>query len=513
MPQCSFRYQEVALIRKKKVLNLCMQLQLIALRTAGLTKGQTGSFIFYYSLFSLPLRFAATASVFEPIYSSNTYTHTTNDTEIMSTTPFHTDSLETLSLHAGFNPTDDPYGSVNIPLYQNTAFAFPDSKYAADIFALKIGGNIYTRLNNPTTGILENRLAAIEGGIASVVTSCGQSAISTALLSLLASGDHIVASESLYGGTFNLLSHTLPRFGITTTFVNANDPEAVRRAIRPETKLVFTEVVGNPKLDFVDLPRLAAVAHEAGLPLFADNTCTFGLYRPLSEGADVEIISLTKLAAGDGTTLGGAIIDGGAYDWGSGLFPRLTEEDPSYHGVKFAETFGPAAYIYWLVTVGLRDFGACISPFNSLQILKGLETLKLRSEQSSRTALALAEWLAQHPLVKWARYPGLSGHESKSLADEKLPRGAGVIVTFAPKGGYEAAKIVDESTKIFKLVANFGDSKSLIVHPASTTHSQLSREDLENAGVSDDLIRLSIGLEDVEDLKSDLDQALKLAHQ
>ena len=430
----------------------------------------------------------------------------------MSTTSQNSAHLETLSVHAGFDPAEDKFGSINVPLYQNTAYAFPNSQYAADIFALKIGGNIYTRLNNPTTGVLEARIAAIEGGIAAVATSCGQSAIATALLSLLVTGDHIVASESLYGGTFNLLSHTLPRFGITTTFVDANDPEAVRRAIRPETKLVFAEVVGNPKLDLIDIPSLAAVAHEAGLPLFADNTCTLGLYRPLTEGADVEFVSLTKLAAGDGTTLGGAIIDSGKYDWGKSEFRQLTEPDESYHGVVFSQAFGPAALIFWLVAVGLRDFGACISPFNSLQILKGLETLKLRAEQQSRNALDLAARLEAHPLVKWVRYPKLASHEAKALAYEKLPNGGGVIVTFAPKGGFEAAKKIGESTKLFKLVANFGDSKSLIVHPASTTHSQLSKEDMEKAGVPDDLIRLSVGLENVEDLFADLDQALKAAH-
>ena len=430
----------------------------------------------------------------------------------MSTYTNNTPAQETLLVHAGFDPSEDKFGSINVPLYQNTAYAFPNSKYAADIFALKIGGNIYTRLNNPTTGILEQRVAAIEGGIAAVATSCGQAAISTALLSLLVSGDHVVASESLYGGTFNLLAHTLPRFGITTTFVDANDPEAVRAAIRPETKLVLTEVVGNPKLDFINIPKLAAVAHQAGLPLFADNTCTLGLYRPLLDGADVEFVSLTKLACGDGTTLGGAIIDSGKFDWKKGPFAQLTTPDASYHGVKFAEAFGPAALIFWLVAVGLRDFGSCISPFNSLQIIKGLETLKLRVERQSQNALEIAKWLESHPLVKWVRYPKLDSHESKALADEKLPNGGGVIVTFAPKGGYEAAVKIDDTTHIFKLVANFGDSKSLIVHPASTTHSQLSKEDLEAAGVSDDLIRLSIGLENVEDLKADLDQALRAAH-
>lgn len=428
----------------------------------------------------------------------------------MSTTK-KTHALETLSLHAGFDPSTDAFGSINVPLYQNTAYAFPNSKYAADLFALKIGGLIYTRLNNPTTGILENRIAAIEGGIGAVATSCGQSAIATALLSLLVSGDHIVASGSLYGGTFNLLSHTLPRFGITTTFVDANDPEAVRAAIKPETKVVFAEVVGNPRLDFVDIPRLAKVAHEAGLPLFADNTCTLGLYRPLDEGADVEFLSLTKIAAGDGSTLGGAIIDSGKFDWSKGLFPQLVDEDPSYHGIKFAEAFGSAAFIFWLVAVGLRDFGACISPFNSAQLIKSLETLKIRVEQHSKNALEIAQWLENHPLVEWVRYPKLPSHEAYALANEKLTRGGGVIVTFAPKGGYEAAKKVAESTKLFKLVANFGDSKSLIVHSASTTHAQLSKEDLVKAGVTEDLIRLSIGLENTEDLKQDLDQALRAA--
>lgn len=422
-------------------------------------------------------------------------------------------SFETLALHAGYNPSDNEFGSVAVPLYDNTAYVYRDSQYAADVYALKEGGMIYTRLNNPTTDVLEKRLAAVEGGVGSVVTSCGQASISTTLLTLLRSGDHIVASESLYGGTFNLLTSTLPRYGIQTTLVNVHDLDEVRSAIKPETKLVLVEVLGNPKLNLVDIPALSAVAHEYDLPLFVDNTCTVGLYRPLLSGADVEFLSLTKLVSGNGTTLGGAVIDAGTYDWGNGRFPDLSEPSPSYHGLSFSKAFGNQALLVWIRAVGLRDLGTCISPYNSAQIIRGLETLSLRVERASESALAVAKWLENHPLVAWARYPKLESHEDYRLAEKQLQKGGGVLLTFAPKGGYEVAKRLAERTELFKLVANIGDSKSILIHPASTTHAQLTEEERNGIGVSDDLIRLSIGLENIEDLKADLDAALKKAQK
>ncbi len=424
-----------------------------------------------------------------------------------------TDSFETLALHAGYDPSANEHGAVAVPLYDNTAYVYRDSQYAANVYALKEGGMIYTRLNNPTTDILEKRLSAVEGGVACVATSCGQASIATTLLSLLKCGDHIVASESLYGGTFNLLATTLPRYGITSTFVDVNDLDAVRRAVKPETKLVLAEVLGNPRLNLVDVPALSSVAHECGLPLFVDNTCTIGLFRPLTAGADVEFLSLTKLVAGNGTTLGGAVIDSGHYDWGNGRFPDLSEPSPSYHGLTFSKAFGAAALITWIRAVGLRDIGTCISPYNALQMIKGLETLPLRVKRASDSALAVATWLEDHPLVKWVRYPKLRTHESQALANEELPNGGGVLLTFAPKGGYEVAKRLAERTELIKLVANIGDSKTILIHPASTTHAQLSKDERNSIGVSDDLIRLSVGLEAVEDITNDLNKALQKAQE
>lgn len=421
-------------------------------------------------------------------------------------------SIETLALHAGYNPSNNEFGAVAVPLYDNTAYVYRDSQYAANIYALKEEGMIYTRLNNPTTDVLEKRLAAIEGGVACVATSCGQSAIATTLLSLLKSGDHILASESLYGGTYNLLSSTLPRYGINATFVNVHNLDEVRSAIQPQTKLVLVEVLGNPRLNLVDITALSAVVHENNLPLFVDNTCTVGLYRPLLAGADVEFLSLTKLVSGNGTTLGGAVIDSGKYDWDNGLFPDLSEPNPSYHGLVFSQAFACAALTSWVRAVGLRDIGSCLSPYNSAQFIKGLETLTLRVQRASESALALAKWLEQHPMVNWVRYPKLESHEAFQLAETQLSKGGGVLITFAPKGGYQVAKRLAEQTELFKLVANIGDSKSILIHPASTTHAQLTEEERNNIGVYDDLIRLSIGLEDVEDLKYDLDVALNKAN-
>lgn len=415
---------------------------------------------------------------------------------------------ETLALHYAYSPLEDASRSIAVPLYQNTAYAFDSSEKARHIFELRDGGYIYTRLNNPTTDVLEQRLAAYEGAIGGVATSCGQSAVATALLTLLEQGDHVVASGSLYGGTFNLLSSTLPRLGIRTTFCDFTDLAAIEQAITPETQILYCEVLGNPKLDFIDLSQVAEIAHRHGLPLFVDGTLTGGLYHPLQDGADVLIHSLTKYVCGNGTTMGGIILDGGHYDWGSGHFRQLTEPNSGYGDQRFSDAFGRAAYLVACRAIGLRDFGTCLHPGAAQSLLLGLETLDVRMERISQNTLELAHWLSRHPAVAWVRYPGLEGDPFHEIAHKKLGHRYGGILTFAPKGGYEQAKKVGEGTKLFQLVANFGDTKSLIIHPSSTTHGQLSREEQEDAGVTTDLIRLSIGLEHVEDLKSDLDQAL-----
>lgn len=418
---------------------------------------------------------------------------------------------ETLALHHGYNPLETSHKSIQVPLHVNTAYAFDSTQQAKDIFELREGGFLYTRLNNPTTGVLEERLAAIDGGVAGIATSCGQSAVATALLTLLNSGDHIVASSSIYGGTFNLLNTTLPRFGITTTFVDLSDPSAIEAKIQENTKVVFCETLGNPKLDFTDIRAVSEVAHRHQLPLFVDNTITSGLYRPIEDGADVVLYALTKYVCGNGTTMGGAIIDSGNYDWGGGKFPAFTEPNASYHGIKYAEAFGPAAYIARIRVEGLRDLGACISPFNAFQLIQGLETLHARMEVLSARTLDLAQWLESHPLVEWVNYPGLSSHPAYERCKEKLNGKYGALLTFGPKGGYEVARKVGELTKIFKIVANLGDSRSLIIHPSSTTHNQLTPEEQAGAGISPELIRLAIGFENIEDIKADLDQALRAA--
>ncbi len=418
---------------------------------------------------------------------------------------------ETTALHHGYSPVNTDHRSIETPLHLNTAYAFGDSTEAQAVFELRAPGYIYTRLNNPTTAVLEERLAAYEGGVGSVVTSCGQSAVSTALLTLLRSGDHIVASSSLYGGTFNLLNSTLPKYGIHTTFVDFGDESTIADAITEKTKLIFCEVLGNPKLDVVDVRAVARVAHEHGLPLFVDNTLLSGIYHPIEDGADVVLYSLTKFVCGNGSTLGGAVIDSGCFDWGCGRYAELSEPCDSYHGVRFTEAFGSAAYLVALRAIGLRDLGACISPFSSFSLLQGLETLGVRIQRISDTALRLAQWLEAHPLVEWVRYSGLASHERHALAQERYRGQHGGILTFGPKGGYDVARKVAEGTHLFSLVANFGDSKSLIVHPSSTTHNQLTPEEQSSAGVTPDLIRVAVGLEHIDDLQRDIDQALRAA--
>lgn len=418
--------------------------------------------------------------------------------------------LATQALHAGHEPTNTQ-GTRAVPIYQSTSYVFDNAEHAANLFSLAETGYIYTRLNNPTNDVLEQRLAALEGGVAAVTTASGTAAISTALMVLLKAGDHIVASSSLYGGTYNLLSVTLPRLGITTTFVDPDDPANFEKAVQANTRAFFAESLGNPKLDVLDLKAISAFARKAKVPFIVDNTvATPALLNPIAHGANIVIHSLTKYISGNGTSLGGVIIDAGTFDYGNGLFPEFTEPSPGYHGLVYHEALGPIAFIAKVRIEGLRDFGAALSPFNSFQILQGLETLSIRMQQHSSQALALAQWLEQQEEVRWVNYPGLSSSNYQSIAQNYLPNGQSGIVTFGVKGGYEAAKKIADNTKIFSLLANIGDTKSLIIHPASTTHQQLDTEAQKATGVTDDLIRLSVGLESLEDLKDDLKQALKV---
>ena len=413
----------------------------------------------------------------------------------------------TNALHAGHDVSTNA-GTRAVPIYQSTSYVFNDADHAANLFNLSETGYIYTRINNPTNDILEQRLAALEGGIASVVTSSGTAAISTALLVLLKAGDHIVASNSLYGGTYNLLSVTLPRLGITTTFVDPSDPENFSKAAQENTRAVFVESLGNPKLDVLDLEAIAAQAKGLSVPFIVDNTvATPYLLNPIKYGANIVIHSLTKYINGNGTALGGAIIDAGTFDYGNGKFPEFTEPSAGYHGLVYHEALAEAAFIAKVRIEGLRDHGAALSPFNAFQILQGLETLEIRIKKHSESALAIAQWLEAQEEVEWVNYPGLASSKYKALADAYLPEGQSGIVTFGVKGGFESAKTVANETQIFSLLANIGDTKSLIIHPASTTHQQLSDASQQDTGVTKDLVRLSVGLEDIEDLKSDLKQA------
>jgi O-acetylhomoserine (thiol)-lyase len=415
--------------------------------------------------------------------------------------------FKTKSLHAGHN-TKSTEGTRAVPIYQSTAYVFNDTEHAANLFSLAEPGYIYTRLNNPTNDVLEQRLAALEGGIAAVSTASGTSAIATALMVLLKSGDHIVASNSLYGGTYNLLNVTLPRLGITTTFVDPSNPSNFEAAVQENTRAFFVESLGNPKLDVLDLKAIASFSKKVKVPFIVDNTvATPALLNPIEHGANIVIHSLTKYINGNGTSLGGIIVDAGTFDYGNGLFPEFTEPSAGYHGLVYHEALGPAAFIAKVRIEGLRDFGAALSPFNSFQIIQGLETLSVRMKQHSENALALAQWLGNQEEVSWVNYPGLSSNKYNDLAKKYLSKGQSGIVTFGLKGGFDAAKKATDKTKIFSLLANIGDTKSLIIHPASTTHQQLDYKAQETTGVTQDLIRLSVGLEDIEDLKNDLKQA------
>lgn len=410
----------------------------------------------------------------------------------------------TKALHAGHDVTKTS-GTRAVPIYQTSSYVFNNSEHAANLFGLAEAGYIYTRLNNPTNDILEQRLAALEGGIAAVVTASGTAAIATSLLVLLKTGDHIVASNSLYGGTYNLLSNTLTRLGITTTFVDPSDATNFTKAAQENTKVFFAESLGNPKLDVLDLEAISAEAKAFKVPFIVDNTVPSPyLLNPIEFGANIVIHSLTKYISGNGTSLGGVIIDAGTFDWSSGRFPEFTEPSESYHGLVYHEALGNAAFIAKVRIEGLRDFGAALSPFNAFQIIQGLETLPVRVQKHSENALELAQWLEKQEQVAWVNYPGLQSSKYHNLVTKYLPKGQNGLLTFGLKGGFEAAKKVADETTLFSLLANIGDTKSLIIHPASTTHQQLTDADQVATGVTKDLIRLSVGLEDVEDLKADL---------
>lgn len=420
----------------------------------------------------------------------------------MSTQQFSTDAL-----HAGHDVTTTQ-GTRAVPIYQSTSYVFNDTDHAANLFALAEPGYIYTRLNNPTADVLEQRMAALEGGIAAVATASGTSAISTALLVLLKAGDHIVASNSLYGGTFNMLKVMMPRLGITTTFVDPEDPKNFAAAVQDNTRLFFAESLGNPKLDVLDLKAISAEAKAAKVPFMVDNTvATPALLKPIEHGANIVIHSLTKYANGNGTAMGGVIVDAGTFDWSNGNFPEFTSPSAGYHGLVLHEALGPAAYIAKVRIEGLRDIGAAISPFNAFQIIQGLETWEVRMQKHSQNALELAQWLQDQDQVAWVSYPGLKDGKYYDLAQSYLPKGQSGILTFGLKGGFDAAKTVVNKTQLFSLLANIGDTKSLVIHPASTTHQQLSEAEQATTGVTPDLVRLSVGLEDIADLKADLKQA------
>ena len=417
--------------------------------------------------------------------------------------------LSTQALHAGHDVKQ--HGRTRaVPIYQSSSYVFEDADYAARLFALEQEGWIYTRLHNPTSDILEKRLAAIEGGIGAAVTASGASALSTTFLTLLRAGDHVVSSSSLYGGTYTQLSVLLPRFGITTSFVPALEPAAYEAAIQANTKAIFLESVGNPSLDVPDLEAIAAVAHKHQIPLIVDNTVASpALLNPIQWGADIVIHSLTKYIGGHGTTLGGAIIDAGRFDWSTGKFPEFTEPSPGYHGLVYHNAFGAAAFIAKIRLEGLRDLGAALSPIAAFELIQGLETLPLRLKKHSENALALAKHFSNHPKIEWVRYPGLESDPSHTAAQKYLTKGASGIVAIGVKGGYAAAKAVANKVKLFSLLANIGDTKSLIIHPASTTHQQLSDAERAAAGVPSELIRLSVGIECIDDLIADLEQALQ----
>jgi O-acetylhomoserine (thiol)-lyase len=431
----------------------------------------------------------------------------------MSATSYHP---ATLALHAGQTP-DPTTGARAVPIYQTSSYVFKSTDHAAALFALREFGNIYTRLMNPTTDVFEQRIAAIEGGSGALAVASGQAAETLALLAITQVGDEIVSADNLYGGTYQLFHYTLPKLGRTVRFVDSKDPEAFRAAITPRTRALYAETIGNPKLDIPDFEALAKIAHDAGIPLVVDNTIGVGLVRPIEHGADIVVASATKYIGGHGTSIGGVIVDGGRFHWNNGKFPEFTEPDPSYHGLKFWDVFGSfpglgnVAFIIKVRVQLLRDIGPALSPFNSFLFLQGLETLPLRQRQHSENALEIARFLRAHPLVSWVTYPGLPDDPNHALAARYLSHGYGGIVGFGIKGGRDAGRKFINSVKLLSHLANIGDAKSLVIHPASTTHQQLTPEEQKSVGVTDDYVRLSVGLEDVRDIRADIDQALRQA--
>ncbi len=418
---------------------------------------------------------------------------------------------ETLAVHGGQEP-DPTTGARAVPIYQTTSYQFKDTAHAASLFSLAEFGNIYTRLMNPTTDILEKRVAALDGGVGALAVASGQSAITISLLNIARAGDEIVSADNLYGGTYNLFRHTFPRLGITVKFVKSNDLTAIKKAIGPKTRAVYAESIGNPKMDVADLEGIAATAHDARIPFVLDNTVSPYLLRPIDYGVDIVVYSATKFIGGHGTSVGGIIVDSGKFDWTRGNFPLITDPDPSYHGMPFVEALAPIGNIAYIVKARvtlLRDLGPALSPFNAFLFLLGLETLHLRMPQHSQNALAVARHLESHPGVAWVNYPGLDSSPEIARAVKYLPKGAGAILTFGIKGGKEAGRAFIESLRLVSHLANIGDAKTLAIHPASTTHQQLSEEEQRATGVTPDLIRLSIGIEHIDDIIGDIEQALK----
>jgi O-acetylhomoserine (thiol)-lyase len=431
----------------------------------------------------------------------------------MSTKEARKPGLGTISVHGGQVP-DPTTGARAVPIYQTTSYVFKSTEQAANLFALKEFGNIYTRLMNPTTDVFEQRIAQIEGGTGALAVASGQAAEVLALLNITQVGDEIVAANNLYGGTYQLFHYTFPKLGRKVVFVDSSKPEEFRKAITPRTRALYAETIGNPKLDVPDFEALSAIAHQAGIPLVIDNTVGVGLVRPFDHGADIIVSSATKFIGGHGTSLGGVIVDSGKFNWGNGKFPEYTEPDPSYHGLKFWDVFGNfpglgnVAFIIRARVQWLRDLGPALSPFNSFQFLQGLETLHLRQKRHSENALAVASFLKGHPLVSWVNYPGLPDNPNHPIAGKYLKGGFGALVGFGIKGGLEAGRRFIDSVKLLSHLANIGDAKSLVIHPASTTHQQLSPEEQQATGVTEDYIRLSIGIEDIDDILADIDQAL-----